>query len=88
MNPRYLPAFAAAGLMAIVLVPALHSAPATQPDAPAGELRQRQLDDQVLRLIRDQHVPELASLASLPPDDRDMLATLLDGLNSFRNGRR
>ena len=47
-----------------------------------------QLDYQILQFLLDEPVPQLAPLASLPSEDRELLTTLLDGLANFRNGLR
>ena len=47
-----------------------------------------QLDFQLLQFLRDESVPDLAPLAPLPAEDRELLTTLLDGLSNFRNGLR
>jgi hypothetical protein len=47
-----------------------------------------QLDYQLLQFLRDESVPDLAPLSPLPAEDRELLATLLDGLSNFRNGLR
>jgi hypothetical protein len=46
------------------------------------------LEYQLLQLLRDQPVPELSSIASLPTEDRQILTTLLDGLSNFRSALR
>ena len=46
------------------------------------------LDYQVLQFLRDEPVPELGSIATLPAEDRELLAALLDGLSNFRSGLR
>src|SRR5207244_2470832 len=43
------------------------------------------LDDQLLRFLRDESVPDLNALASLPSEDRELLTALLDGLSNFRS---
>lgn len=47
-----------------------------------------QLDYQLLQFLRDESVPELAPLATLPAEDRELLTALIDGLANFRNGLR
>ena len=47
-----------------------------------------QLDYQLLQFLRDESVPELAPLAALPTEDRELLTALVDGLANFRNGLR
>jgi hypothetical protein len=47
-----------------------------------------QLEYQLLQFLRDESVPDLAGVAPLSADDRELLTTLLDGLSNFRNGLR
>ena len=47
-----------------------------------------QLDYQLLQFLRDESVPDLAGVAPLAAEDRELLTTLLDGLSNFRNGLR
>lgn len=47
-----------------------------------------QLEYQLLQFLRDEPVPELSSIASLPSEDRELLTALLDGLSNFRSGLR
>ena len=47
-----------------------------------------QVDDQLLRLVKDEQVPDPNAMAQLPPEDREVLGALLDGLTNFRNGLR
>jgi hypothetical protein len=47
-----------------------------------------QLDYQLLQFLRDESVPDLAAVAPLAAEDRELLTTLLDGLSNFRNGLR
>lgn len=47
-----------------------------------------QLDYQLLLFLEDEQVPELATLASLPEEDRELVTAVLDGLSNFRNGIR
>lgn len=47
-----------------------------------------QLEYQLLQFLRDEPVPELTSIASLPSEDRELLTALLDGLSNFRSGLR
>ena len=35
--------------------------------------------------LRDQSVPDLASLTSLPTEDRELVSAVMDGLSNFRN---
>jgi hypothetical protein len=44
-----------------------------------------QLDYQLLRFVRDEQTPDMADVAQLSGEDRDILLALLDGLNNFRN---
>ena len=44
-----------------------------------------QLDNQFLKLIRDESVPDLQALAGLAPEDRELLGALMDSLTNFRN---
>lgn len=46
------------------------------------------LDYQLLRYLADEPVPDLNAIAGLPPEDRELLTALLDGLTNFRNGIR
>lgn len=46
------------------------------------------LDYQLLQFVRDEPVPELASVAPLPAEDRELLTALLDGLSNFRGALR
>ena len=46
------------------------------------------LDYQLLRFLQDESVPQLATLASLPGEDREALTALLDGLSNFRSTLR
>jgi hypothetical protein len=46
------------------------------------------LDYQLLQFLRDEPVPELASVAPLPAEDRELLTALLDGLSNFRSALR
>ena len=47
-----------------------------------------QLDYQLLQFLREESVPDLAPLAPLAAEDRELLTALLDGLSNFRNGLR
>lgn len=44
-----------------------------------------QLDYQLLRFVREEPTPELADVAQLSSEDREMLSALMDGLTNFRN---
>jgi hypothetical protein len=46
------------------------------------------LDHQLFRFLSDESVPDLNTMSSLPAEDRELLAALLDGLSNFRNGLR
>ena len=47
-----------------------------------------QADDQLLRLLREEPVPDVQSLAKLAPEDRELLGALMDSLTNFRNQLR
>lgn len=47
-----------------------------------------QLDFQLLRFLQDERVPELNAISSLPTEDRELLAAVVDGLSNFRSGLR
>ena len=47
-----------------------------------------QFDYELLRLVRDEPTPDLASAAQLAPEDRDLLLALMDGLSNFRNAAK
>src|SRR5206468_6115628 len=44
-----------------------------------------QLDLQLLHFVRGESVPDMQTLAGLTPEDREVLAALLDGLSNYRN---
>lgn len=46
------------------------------------------LDWQMLQFIRDEQVPQLDALSSLPLEDREVVATIMDGLTNFRSALR
>jgi hypothetical protein len=46
------------------------------------------LDFQLLHFLRDEQVPQLDALTSLPLEDRELIAAVMDGLTNFRNGLR
>ena len=46
------------------------------------------LDFQLLHFLRDEQVPQLDALTSLPLEDRELMAAVMDGLTNFRNGLR
>lgn len=43
---------------------------------------------QLLRMIKNEPTPDLSTLASLPPEDRELVTALVDGLTNFRNALR
>lgn len=47
-----------------------------------------QADDQILRLLREESVPDMQSLSHLAPEDRELLSALMDALTNFRNQLR
>jgi len=47
-----------------------------------------QTDYQLLKLLQEETVPDLASMAGLTPEDRELLSTLMDSLTNFRNQLR
>lgn len=47
-----------------------------------------QLDVELYGLIRDEPSPQLASLATLPGEDKEVVAALVDGISNFRTGVR
>ena len=46
------------------------------------------LDYQMLRFLRDEPVPQLDTISTLPSEDRDLLTAVMDGLSNFRSGLR
>lgn len=46
------------------------------------------LDFQLLHFLRDEQVPQLDALTSLPLEDRELVAAVMDGLTNFRNALR
>lgn len=46
------------------------------------------LDYQLLQFLRDEQVPQLDALSSLPLEDRELVSIVMDGLTNFRNGLR
>jgi hypothetical protein len=46
------------------------------------------LEYQLMQLLLDQQVPQLAALAALPTEDREMVSAVIDGLVMFRNTLR
>lgn len=67
-------------------------------DALARRLEQRVADDprdvaaqleyQIYKFLLNESVPDLAALAKLPQEDREVLTALLDGLSNFRSTLR
>jgi hypothetical protein len=47
-----------------------------------------QLEYQLLLLLRDQPVPDVSAIASLPGEDREIVSAVIDGLSNFRNTLR
>jgi hypothetical protein len=47
-----------------------------------------QADDQLLRLLNEESVPDMQSLSRLQPEDRELLSALMDALTNFRNQLR
>ncbi|HXE51797.1 MAG TPA: hypothetical protein VN541_02235, partial [Tepidisphaeraceae bacterium] len=75
------------------------AAPAAVPaDALAAKLAKRakdyptdvaaQIDNQLMKFLHDEPVPDMQSLAGLSPEDRELLSALTDSLTNFRNGLR
>ena len=46
------------------------------------------LDFQLLHFLRDEQVPQLDALTTLPLEDRELIAAVMDGLTNFRNALR
>lgn len=46
------------------------------------------LDYQLLHFLRDEQTPQLDALTALPLEDRELIATVMDGLTNFRNTLR
>ena len=46
------------------------------------------LDWQLLQFIRDEQVPQLDVMSSLPLEDREVISTVMDGLTNFRSALR
>lgn len=46
------------------------------------------LDYQMLRFLRDEPVPQLDTISTLPSEDRDLLTAVMDGMSNFRSGLR
>jgi hypothetical protein len=83
--------------------PAQLKAQAAQPAAVAGDALGQKLgermkadpldvaahvDFQLLQMLGDQSVPDLNAIATLPQEDREIVAALMDGLSNFRSGIR
>jgi len=47
-----------------------------------------QTDFQMLKLLQEESVPDLQSMAGLAPEDRELLSALMDSLTNFRNQLR
>jgi hypothetical protein len=47
-----------------------------------------QVDDQLLKLLKEESVPDLQSMAALAPEDRELLSAMMDSLSNFRNQLR
>jgi len=47
-----------------------------------------QLDYQLLRLVRNEPVPDLSDVSQLSDEDRDLLMVMMDGLTNFRTASR
>jgi hypothetical protein len=47
-----------------------------------------QTDFQLLKLLQEESVPDLQSMAGLAPEDRELLSALMDSLTNFRNQLR
>src|SRR4029453_18300624 len=46
------------------------------------------LDYQLLRFLQDERVPDLNTISTLPSEDRELIAAVIDGLSNFRSGLR
>jgi hypothetical protein len=46
------------------------------------------LDYQLLEFLKDEPTPQLGALSTLPPEDRELVTAILDGLTNFRNALR
>src|SRR5205085_1868854 len=44
-----------------------------------------QLDYQLLLYLRDQPIPQMAAIAGLPAEDREVVAALCDAVSNFRS---
>jgi len=47
-----------------------------------------QLDYELLRFSRDESTPDMASISNLPAQDREIVSSLMDALNNFRDAVR
>jgi hypothetical protein len=47
-----------------------------------------QVDDQLAKYLRDETVPDMATLAGLAPEDREMVGAMMDALSNFRSQLR
>jgi hypothetical protein len=47
-----------------------------------------QMDDQLVKYLRDESVPDMSTLAGLAPEDRELLGAMLDALSNFRSQLR
>jgi len=47
-----------------------------------------QVDDQLVRLLRDETVADVSSIAGLIPEDRELLSAVMDSLTNFRSQLR
>lgn len=46
------------------------------------------LDLQLMKFLLDEQVPDLASISSLPTEDRELVSAVIDGLSNFRSTLR
>jgi hypothetical protein len=46
------------------------------------------LDYQMLLFLRDEPVPNLSAMSSLPAEDRELISAFMDGMSNFRNAIR
>lgn len=47
-----------------------------------------QLDDQLMRFLHDEPVPDVQSIAGLSAEDRELISAIMDSLTNFRGGLR
>src|SRR5258708_1445350 len=59
-------------------------APRSRPRPPPAA----QTDDQMLRFLNDEPVPNLAAISGLAAEDRELLSALMDSLTNFRTQLR